>query len=353
MPKRQYALSYELYNNRDLRRFVSGRSLALPVADASRREYICALRRADCEARFRFLDLPPEMRNLVYRELLTLRLPDMVSEHATKHDYCWPLILASCSQARDEATEILYGENTCNINLGYDVTSRFGHGSFTCQFITTINSHWFDRLQASEGSGLLERSILWPEYLWKVRHLRFSVNFKDIITALPGHRHESFNDVLVEYDHTLYDLYSFMRQSNALKNLTLHYSNTGSPLADALLAKLLFPLVLFQSPLSVTGVSTAAEQRLLEEKGLLDESILDPTLLKSYDDLLDRYYVIPGKSEPALHTMVQIEATMNTTLLDTSLIDATKLREFASLFSEFEKVIKEFEGTTEARVIEW
>ena len=33
------------------------------------------LSRIDCEDHFRFLDLPPEVRNLIYRQLLTFRGP--------------------------------------------------------------------------------------------------------------------------------------------------------------------------------------------------------------------------------------------------------------------------------------
>ena len=41
--------------------------------------------------------------------------------------------------------------------------------------------------------------------------------------------------------------------------------------------------------------------------------------------------------------MIEIENTMNTTLLETSLIDAIKLRVFADLLAEFEEEMNVFE----------
>lgn len=74
---------------------------------------------------FRFLDLPAEMRNLIYRELLSpapgyIRL--LTLQHSIKttdgrpaysrRTKCQPLVLASCKQAYKEAVDIMYQENT-------------------------------------------------------------------------------------------------------------------------------------------------------------------------------------------------------------------------------------------------
>ncbi|KAI7478490.1 hypothetical protein KC351_g8170 [Hortaea werneckii] len=56
---------------------------------------------------FRFLDLPAEMRNLVYRELLVWP--------SNKPERCWPQILSTCRQVNDEAKRIIYTENAAKV----------------------------------------------------------------------------------------------------------------------------------------------------------------------------------------------------------------------------------------------
>lgn len=76
-------------------------------------------------APFRFLDLPAEMRNLIYRELLSpapgyIRLLTLQYSIKTtdgrpaysRRTKCQPLVLASCKQAYKEAVDIMYQENT-------------------------------------------------------------------------------------------------------------------------------------------------------------------------------------------------------------------------------------------------
>ncbi|RMZ12142.1 hypothetical protein D0860_03112 [Hortaea werneckii] len=58
---------------------------------------------------FRFLDLPAEMRNLVYRELLVWP--------SNKPERCWPQILSTCRQVNDEAKHIIYTENAAKVKV--------------------------------------------------------------------------------------------------------------------------------------------------------------------------------------------------------------------------------------------
>ncbi|KAI7286443.1 hypothetical protein KC345_g1187 [Hortaea werneckii] len=61
------------------------------------------------EQAFRFLDLPAEMRNLVYRELLVWP--------SNRLERCWPQILRTCRQVNDEAKEIIYTENAAKVKV--------------------------------------------------------------------------------------------------------------------------------------------------------------------------------------------------------------------------------------------
>ncbi|CAK4001433.1 Hypothetical predicted protein [Lecanosticta acicola] len=77
------------------------------------------------EMTFRFLDLPAEMRNLVYRELLA-PAPGYIglthrgrsflgSAKSVRQSHCRPLLLATCKQIHKEAAGIMYQENTVMI----------------------------------------------------------------------------------------------------------------------------------------------------------------------------------------------------------------------------------------------
>jgi hypothetical protein len=55
---------------------------------------------------FRFLDLPPEMRNLVYDHLLTLT-PPVSPSPSSSFASCQPAILSTCRQIYNEAAGLL------------------------------------------------------------------------------------------------------------------------------------------------------------------------------------------------------------------------------------------------------
>ncbi|EMF12745.1 uncharacterized protein SEPMUDRAFT_29315, partial [Sphaerulina musiva SO2202] len=62
---------------------------------------------------FKFLGLPREMRNQIYSELLTLR------HHSggRRGMSCYPVILRANKQILEEATKVLYGENTPDVEF--------------------------------------------------------------------------------------------------------------------------------------------------------------------------------------------------------------------------------------------
>ena len=62
--------------------------------------------------------LPPELRNVIYRILLTEHEP---------HQPCQAQVLATCKQIYEEASKILYAENDVYISISEDFTGRAGH----------------------------------------------------------------------------------------------------------------------------------------------------------------------------------------------------------------------------------
>jgi hypothetical protein len=73
--------------------------------------YLRILEQADKTARFEFLDLPPELRLMVYRKLLLFMTPheQIPSGRAGR---VYPQILQTCKLIQEEANGILYDENT-------------------------------------------------------------------------------------------------------------------------------------------------------------------------------------------------------------------------------------------------
>ena len=83
----------------------------------TRKDYIRALEKADDIRTVRFLELPPELRNKVYQELLVLH--DSFTAH--------PQILRTCKLINNEASSTLYGDNLIEIKLYSD--GVYTHGA--------------------------------------------------------------------------------------------------------------------------------------------------------------------------------------------------------------------------------
>ncbi|KAK5138444.1 hypothetical protein LTR08_000030 [Meristemomyces frigidus] len=113
------------------------RNRGLQVANTSRRheptrmDHVRALEQADIERTFRFLELAPELRNIIYKELLVL------------HNCC-----------------ILYGDNLYEIR-GFRGKVR-AHGFRCGPYAPVDDLHDF-------------RTLVWPDFLRRVHHLRLAI----------------------------------------------------------------------------------------------------------------------------------------------------------------------------------
>lgn len=107
---------------KDLKMFVEQRGLKDPFPEGLtlKSSYLPILDAADRVIKFRFLDLPPELRNNVYGFLLTL------SGLGQKH--CYPEILATNREINNDAKGILYADNT----LVCDFTKSRHHCAYFC-----------------------------------------------------------------------------------------------------------------------------------------------------------------------------------------------------------------------------
>lgn len=76
------------------------------------------------DTRASFLDLPPELRNEIYRQTLTsnraLRVSEWTLKSTTIHQQVSVALLVTCRQIHTEATAILYGANTSDLQANKD-----------------------------------------------------------------------------------------------------------------------------------------------------------------------------------------------------------------------------------------
>ena len=262
----EYAMNYDHYELDDLKRFVSGRRLEVDMMGrpSTRRSYTRALRKADRRQKtFRFFDLPAELRNVIYAELLILR----PSSRNQDRGYCWPNLLASCHQIFQEASGILYTDNPVQITFSLSVArrSRTRPNSAYAQCGISVNG----KAVPWEGRkwSLMERSIEWPAFLMKLRRLRLRLKFEDAILPIPFHHGDGRPSAhLITINHALYDVYLHLRDSTALEQVHVFYDMIGPALPAETLKELIDPLTFFGPATIVSGVSDEVMKRFYQDQ---------------------------------------------------------------------------------------
>jgi hypothetical protein len=91
--------------------------------------YLRVLAKADRDWRFRFLDLPAEIRLLVYQELLFFNYKDFSLDHFDNERKSitpvLPAILRTCKDIHREATPVLYDDN--EFSVGFKAHDKSHH----------------------------------------------------------------------------------------------------------------------------------------------------------------------------------------------------------------------------------
>ncbi|CAK1363672.1 uncharacterized protein RHO25_006163 [Cercospora beticola] len=162
----------------------------------TKKDYIAALVKADQDATFPFENLAPELRNMVYAELLTLQ--DSFT--------CFPQILRTSRQINQEATGLLYRLNYVDVVIKDSGVCAHGHrcGSFTPHML---------RLQPDTHFTALK----WPEFLRRAHHLRVIVP-DDIWSQLSvGGADQRIGCIA----NTLYSLCRMLREGNSVRHLRI------------------------------------------------------------------------------------------------------------------------------------
>ncbi|KAK4497910.1 hypothetical protein PRZ48_010565 [Zasmidium cellare] len=213
---------------------------------------------------FRFQDLPPEMRNLVYRELLPVRSPDGVRE--SNEPRCQTAILRSCKQIHTEAQSILYGDHEGEVAIKSTHTIAWRGPE-----VLNRETGMFSRLYKIDSAGgpfsLARIRSDWPACLRKFER----INVKVSMTLLNVPQVDDFTrTTYAGVNQELSGLVSFLSTSTALKAITITVAvHTNRPSEDdADLLRMLRPLTLLgpKVNVSIVDVPQAVKDQILREK---------------------------------------------------------------------------------------
>ena len=182
-------------------------------------DYVKALKDFDMEYAaahpFRFMDLSPELRTRVYRELLTF----------DNSWTCHPEILAVSKQLNEEATNILYGDNLFEVKIWPREVQAHG---------LRCGAYSLMEVGFEVGVDALE----WPGMLHKAQWLRISLP-QDLMDP----------DWASELSHAavqqiMYSLCSFLSKKHQLRSTVVDLRPLGLHASDEVLAHFIRPLTM-------------------------------------------------------------------------------------------------------------
>lgn len=244
-------LNYHSCTAAELQSFIKARTGHDAKPKQARFSYISILRQLDRDATFRFMDLPPEMRNLVYRELLSLN-------RGKGENSCFPKIFVASKQIHGEANGILYGDYVLEIKL------KSGAGSYD----VVVDTKAFKAWGAATLRGAFDQ---WPSYLRKMHRIRITAIWLPLapiygtgppIPASAAHQNMRRANLL------FYTLASHLAVSRCLTSLDINIkAERVAHFADSALA-ILAPLEKLGPAVSkittITGIPAGITETLLE-----------------------------------------------------------------------------------------
>jgi len=247
---------YSKMTARELRKAVQDRGLADPYPQGLTMKYfyVRTLERADANARFRLLFLPPEMRNLIYTELLTIRGRRCHCGDCPAQ--CFTEILRTCRHVHEEAKDILYAVN--RIKCKFTVNEPGYPGKPSCAI--QIHHDKYRSVQPCTSFASYTKSLdMFPSFLLRVWHIKISVAF---------HGSGSPDLACSIVRRCLMGLVSFLMDGHELRRLSLKLSDHLGA-APHLVEHILYPLRRLRSiPHALepcTGVRVDCKREILAE----------------------------------------------------------------------------------------
>lgn len=252
------------------------KSRQIPLQKMTKKqEFIDCLWKWDKDHPFPFLDLHPELRNIVYRELLVVDYPASFAPLK-----CHPEILATCHQINHEATGILYGLNKVRLTFDLDhLPPPWMPGGKFWRAIQMVSLDGFDYQSSHSYTSQIRRDInRYPSFLKKMQDFTISIRCPGgaIIQANTSyggafHREPAYAPLI----NTIRCFTSFVMDENNIQNLLICL-DLGADLNVQDVASILSPLQRFYGIPKVTIVLKNGEVPLPILR-LLKDVIQDPT----------------------------------------------------------------------------
>ena len=131
-------------------------------------------RRAKKRSISHFLDLPAELRNKIYVELLTL-----MKENGSIQRHCWLQIVAASKWINNEARRMLYAGNVIDINILYQFCTTGRNPQIWYSMWCAHILKRYDDVPFRDLAYMFRyMNGRWPEFLKNVHHLRLNINLK-------------------------------------------------------------------------------------------------------------------------------------------------------------------------------
>lgn len=215
--------------------------------------YLRILDHADEEILFPFLRLIPELRSMVYKELLTfVTCPNCPAVH----EPCHPAILRTCKEIYEEAKAMLYANN--EVHCRFTATGST-NGYSPAQFFSSIHGREITSKKGDGLDSLFYGMKLIPDYLRKIRHLHVDVVFNGgaMTSARPS------------LQNCLLNLASFLMDNHCLKKLRLHIYDMAPDDVDytTQLDAIVYPLRRLRGidEVELTGISDASKIAIISD----------------------------------------------------------------------------------------
>ena len=227
-------INYDWCKPEELKRFVINRLLPDPYPQGVTLKYfyLRLLEKDDSARRFRFMDLPPEMRLMVCRNLLLLEARPNINRYEYNRDTLYPAILQTCRQVNHEASGILYDESTFRVVFvaggGEMGIARAMTASVHKEFKSSLCLHapWLRTPRGIDD---------YPEFFRRVSRLQVHLQFVNASSV------ELSENATWPLNHILYTLASFLMDGHRLKLLTLKL-DISSTVEDSKYGMIFHPL---------------------------------------------------------------------------------------------------------------
>lgn len=195
---------------------------------------------------FRFPDLPAEMKNRVYEELLVM--PSDTDDNQNRH--CYPQILSASKEINNDAKGLLYSDNTLNCDFTTSFDERFRNLISTIPTILEIKLHnKTNTPQEYEFSEHIIEMCCIPAHSFfrKIANLNININIE--AEELPD---GIFQNSLLWFASSLMD-------NHSLKKVKITYTCDYDPILPGVAAETLYSLRRLRNipQVEVTGDVTA------------------------------------------------------------------------------------------------